>query len=178
MRENVKFNVTGTVTDLIYKNRVLVGKRVGHNTITESLLHLILETFTDSAFSNVGSNPIGWYFVVGSGQATWGNTPPAVSKTSKYLENPIGAVEVTPFIMNRDTGNDYLRFVANFSETQCQGTWREFGVCRSVKYDNMIPFVGKPLSNYYLIDQYRHKPIVKGNDTRIQRTLDLKIGIT
>lgn len=177
----LSINVTGTITDYIYKNGVLVKKIEGHNLILDSFKTMFRDflNLNDLDSPDFQKSTAGFYFLIGSGAESWDSNMPTPEKTQKYLEHPIWAVKASSYIMNKDTGNDFVRYTADFPAGSFNGNWREFGLAYALAAD-VMPFpVNSNFINstYYLLDKYHHPLIEKTNDIRVKRTLDFKFTI-
>lgn len=151
MRENVKINqqdneslavkmlsgdipnikMTGYCIDRIYKDGVLVEEIEGHNLVVNSFVNLIMCMLKQqNGYSGIQ------YWAIGSGAPSWDNTMPTPDITATKLTAEIGRMPIDPnkivFLDSEynvvSTPTNIIQISHTFGESECNGTWREFGI--------------------------------------------------
>lgn len=129
--DNKDVHMTGEIVDTIHYKDGRVEKRVGHNLVVDSFLNLVMCLLkNESGMSGIK------YWAVGSGLSTWDDTMPNPSREETTLTSELGRVKIDPseivFLDNKylvsDTPTNIIQITHLFSEADCNGVWREFGI--------------------------------------------------
>lgn len=164
--------MTGQITDRIYKNGVLVDEIVGHNLVVNSFLNLVMCLLKQqSGYSGIQ------YWAVGSGASSWDTTTPtpeigATRLTAEIGRVPISASEIA--FLDTDynvvsTPTNILQISHTFGTTDCNGTWREFGI-----------FGGNAtasLNSGLMINKRHHAVITKTEEMTIERIMRFTLSL-
>lgn len=164
--------MTGQITDRIYKNGVLVDEIVGHNLVVNSFLNLVMCLLKQhSGYSGIQ------YWAIGSGASSWDTTTPtpeigATRLTAEIGRVPISASEIA--FLDTDynvvsTPTNILQISHTFGTTDCNGTWREFGI-----------FGGNAtasLNSGLMINKRHHAVITKTEEMTIERIMRFTLSL-
>lgn len=165
-------SVTGEFQDIITDKRTgkVTKTKWSHNLVVESVTKLVAALI----HNQFASNKV--YWAVGSGEDSWDTSMPAVQVSDCALTHEIGRKEVTNTIEYYNESNNptetitnKLHITATFTEEDCNGDWREFGL-----------FAGdatQTLGSGIMIDNKRHSHIGKTNEMVIERHLILTFNL-
>lgn len=167
MTENSKqLKVTGEYQDTIRYADGSVEVIKSHNLIVDGLYKLIT-----SLLSSKGGYSGLQYWAVGSGSVSWDSELPEPQVNDTRLTQEIGRKQIQPsdFAWVNDSGvvqstpTNRLRVRVTFSNSECVGTWREFGI-----------FGGNATStaNSGIMMNHKHHPIItKTAEMEIEREI-------
>lgn len=169
-----KHNVqmTGQSIDRIYKGGKLVEEIVGHNLVVNTFLNLVMCLLKQqSGYSGVQ------YWAVGSGATTWDTTMPTPELTATRLTSEIGRVPISASDLafldssyNKvSTPTNILQISHTFGSSDCNGTWREFGI-----------FGGNAtevLNSGIMINKRHHSVITKTDEMSIERIMRFTLSL-
>lgn len=173
MKDFTNLKVDGQFKDIIrVGGKVVEETPWNHNIVVTSVTTLIAALIA----GKISDHKL--YWAVGSGSESWDTTevPATVNDTS--LTNEIGRKLIeSESIEFYDAANkplttgmsNRLHITALFSEDECNGDWREFGIfggSATTTSDSGI-----------MIDNKRHKHIAKTTDTVIERHLILTFNL-
>lgn len=170
---DARFNMTGEITDKIYKNGVLVDTIVDHNLIVNSFLNLV-NALLKGAQGYAGIQ----YWAIGSGDPSWDSQMPEPAVNATALTNEIGRVaiaanEISFVDPNFDPSVDptnILQIVHTFGANDCNGSWREFGIFGG----NATSTAGSGI----MINKKHHGIITKTSDMTIERTMRFTLSLS
>lgn len=167
MPETMQRAITGEFRDIITYADGRQEIREGHNIIVNDIGKLIACLFkVQSGYSGLQ------YWAVGSGAEGWDNTNPTQAlATDTQLTNELGRKVISPSnIVFLDSGNSTTGTVTNkikvtvtFAESECNGTWREFGL-----------FGGNATTTRnsgIMINHKNHAIMVKTNQMTVERQI-------
>lgn len=132
MTENAKqFNVKGEYTDTIRYADGTVEVIKSHNLIVDGLYKIIT-----SLLSAKGGYSGLQYWAVGSGNPSWDSELPNPQTSDTRLTQEIGRKKIQPSDFAwvnasgevQSTPTNRLRVRVTFSNSECDGAWREFGL--------------------------------------------------
>lgn len=167
-----ELKMTGEITDRIYKNGVLVEERTGHNIVVNQFLKLVMALCKgESGYSGIK------YWAVGSGIASWDDSIPDPEINATRLTAEIGRIAISPSEIKflDAAGNEsatptgVLQIKHVFGPSDCNGTWREFGI-----------FGGNAtatLNSGLMINKKHHAVITKTNEMSIERTMKFTLSL-
>lgn len=129
-------HMTGEIIDRIYKNGELVEERVGHNTVVNSFVKIVMALLRTGTTNTLGGYAGIQYWAVGSGASSWDSNMPNPDVNAYKLTTEIGRVPISPSeisYLNEDytsssTPTNILQITHTFAEGDCNGVWREFGL--------------------------------------------------
>lgn len=165
-------NMTGEITDRIFKNGVLVEERHGHNLVVNSFLRLVMCLLKNqSGYTGIQ------YWAVGSGAASWDSNMPTPDINATQLTAELGRVaipasEIVFLDSNYDetsTPTNIIQVKHVFGTADCNGVWREFGL-----------FGGNATSNAnsgILINKRHHAVLTKTNEMTVERTMRFTLSL-
>lgn len=166
-------SVTGVFQDVITNKRTgdVIKTEWNHNLVVESVTKLVAALICNH-FDN---NKVFW--AVGSGEDVWDTDgAPVVLTSDCALTNEIGRKDVTNSIEYYNDSNNptetvtnKLHITATFTEDDCNGDWREFGL-----------FAGdatNTIGSGIMIDNKRHPHIGKTDEMIIERHLILTFNL-
>lgn len=165
-------NMTGEITDRIFKNGVLVEERHGHNLVVNSFLRLVMCLLKkQSGYTGIQ------YWAVGSGAASWDSNMPTPDINATQLTAELGRVaipasEIVFLDSNYDetsTPTNIIQVKHVFGTADCNGVWREFGL-----------FGGNATSNSnsgILINKRHHAVLTKTNEMTVERTMRFTLSL-
>lgn len=176
----LKVHMTGDSIDKIYKNGVLVDKVVSHNLVVNSFLNLVMCLLKQQeGYSGLQ------YWAIGSGADSWDGTGedgndlmPEPEAGATRLTSELGRVALVPtdfsFLNDDYTVSEVpthiLQISHVFTETDCNGVWREFGL-----------FGGNATTaanSGILINKRHHKIITKTSDIRVERIMRFTLNLS
>lgn len=172
-KEALLFQMRGDHTDKIFKKGKLVDVIEGHNTVVTTFLNLVTCLLKNqSGYSGIQ------YWAVGSGATSWDTTLPAPAVSSTKLTAEIGRVALTSsnikFLNSSfaevSTPTNILQIKKTFSESMCNGVWREFGI-----------FGGNATTTKdsgIMINKRNHGVITKTSELSIERTLRFTLTLS
>ena len=143
----------------------------GHNLVVNSMLPLLQCLLkNDSNYSGIQ------YWAVGSGSESWDESAVNPTLDETTLTNEIGRKQIEAgdikFIDSNleetTTPTNVLEITATFGSTECNGTWREFGL-----------FGGKAtseLNSGIMINKKHHAVLTKTSDMVIERRIRLTLN--
>jgi hypothetical protein len=165
--------MTGEITDKIYKNGVLIEERTGHNLVVKSFLKLVMALCKgQSGYGGIQ------YWAIGSGADSWDTTTPepeinATRLTNEFSRTPILPSEIT-FVdengIESVVPTGILQIKHTFGTDECNGKWREFGI-----------FGGNAtgeLNSGIMINKKHHNIITKTSDMSIERTMKFTLNLS
>ena len=165
--------MTGQITDRIFKNGVLVEERVGQNLVVNSFLNLVMCLLKQhSGYSGIQ------YWAIGSGSASWDSNMPNPNLTDVKLTAEIGRVAITPSeitfldptsLQGVTTPTNVIQITHTFGENDCNGTWREFGI-----------FGGNATATSnsgLMINKRHHAVITKTSDMSVERVMRFTLSL-
>ncbi len=166
-------HMTGEITDRIFKNGKLVEERHGHNLVVNSFLRLVMCLLKKQA-SYTGIQ----YWAVGSGNASWDSNMPTPDINATRLTAEIGRVaipanEITFLDSNYEettTPTNIIQVRHLFGTSDCNGTWREFGL-----------FGGNATGNAnsgIMINKRHHAVLTKTSEMTVERTMRFTLSLT
>lgn len=166
-------HMTGESIDRIFKNGKLVEERHGHNLVVTSFLKLVMCLLKKQA-SYTGIQ----YWAVGSGNASWDSNMPAPDVNATQLTAELGRVAISAneikFLdsnyQETSTPTNIIQVTHTFGTTDCNGTWREFGL-----------FGGNATSNAnsgIMINKRHHAVLTKTTDMTVERTMRFTLSLT
>lgn len=164
--------MTGEIIDRIQYKDGRVEVRRGHNLVVNSFSNLVMCLLKQEA----GYKGI-QYWAVGSGDASWDTTLPNPEKTATKLTKEIGRVAISPseitFLTNdlekSPTPTNIIQIVHTFGISDCNGTWREFGI-----------FGGNATASAnsgIMINKRHHKILTKTDEMTIERTMRFTLNL-
>lgn len=164
--------MSGHITDRIFKNGVLVEERVGHNLVVNSFITLVMSLLKQEE----GFNGI-QYWAIGSGDDSWDSKLPSPSANETLLTSEIGRVPISPseisFLDSSfnivSTPTPILQIKHVFGTSDLNGVWREFGI-----------FGGNAtseLNSGILINKKHHSVITKTDDMTVERTMRFNLNL-
>ena len=165
-------HMTGESIDRIYKNGVLVDEIVGHNLVVDSFLNLVMCVMKGQN----GYNGL-QYWAVGSGSYTWDNTPVDPQSDETRLTSEIGRVPLSPdcfSFLNSDyevvdVPSNILQIRRVFTETECNGVWREFGIFGGNATETA--------NSGIMINKRHHGVITKTNEMKVERIMRFVLSL-
>ena len=167
-----KVNMTGEITDKIYKNGVLVDTIVDHNLVVNSFIKLVMALMKDpTSYSGVQ------YWAIGKGDASWDSTMPDPEVNATRLTSELGRVAISPSEISflnadgstSDTPTNILQIKHTFGSADCNGEWREFGI-----------FGGNATgtaNSGIMINKKHHAVITKTADIAVDRTMKFTLNL-
>lgn len=171
-KDPVSVHMTGESIDRIYKNGVLVDEIHGHNLVVNTFLNLVMCLVKQQ--TGYGGLQ---YWAVGSGSASWDSSPVTPDIDAKRLTQEIGRVPLSAdcfSFLNADfepvnTPSNILQIKRLFSESECNGVWREFGI-----------FGGNATSatnSGIMINKRHHGVITKTNEMQVERIMRFVLNL-
>lgn len=166
-------HMTGEHIDRIYKNGVLVEERHGHNLVVTSFLRLVMCLVKrQDGFSGIQ------YWAVGSGAGTWDTDIPVPDLAATRLTNEIGRIAISPEDMTfLDTDFKEITTPSNiiqvrklFSETECNGVWREFGLFGGNATDSA--------NSGIMVNKRHHAILTKTEEMTVERIMRFTLSLT
>jgi len=166
-------HMTGESIDRIFKNGELVEERHGHNLVVTSFLRLVM-CLLKKQVSYTGIQ----YWAVGSGNASWDSSMPTPDVNATQLTAELGrlaipASEITFLDSNYEetsTPTNIIQVKHTFGTTDCNGTWREFGL-----------FGGNATANAnsgIMINKRHHAVLTKTSEMTVERTMRFTLSLT
>lgn len=165
-------HMTGESIDRIYKGGVLVEERVGHNLVVNSFLNLVMCLLKQqSGYTGLQ------YWAVGSGASSWDSSMPTPDIKATRLTSEIGRVAISPsdmVFLNEDyepvnTPNNILQITRLFTERECNGVWREFGI-----------FGGNATTSFnsgIMINKRHHPVLTKTEEMQVERIMRFTLNL-
>jgi len=166
-------HMTGEHIDRIYKNGVLVEERHGHNLVVTSFLRLVMCLVKrQDGFSGIQ------YWAVGSGADAWDADIPVPDLAATRLTNEIGRIAISPEDMTfLDTDFKEITTPSNiiqvrklFSETECNGVWREFGLFGGNATDSA--------NSGIMVNKRHHAILTKTEEMTVERIMRFTLSLT
>lgn len=166
-------HMTGEHIDRIYKNGVLVEERHGHNLVVTSFLRLVMCLVKrQDGFSGIQ------YWAVGSGADAWDTNIPVPDLAATRLTNEIGRIAISPEDMTfLDTDFKEITTPSNiiqvrklFSETECNGVWREFGLFGGNATDSA--------NSGIMVNKRHHAILTKTEEMTVERIMRFTLSLT
>lgn len=164
--------MTGESIDRIYKNGKLVDEIVSHNLVVNTFLNLVMCLMKQqNGYSGLQ------YWAVGSGSASWDTSPVTPDINATRLTSEIGRVPLSSdcfSFLNSDyevtnTPSNILQVKRVFSETECNGVWREFGI-----------FGGNATASAnsgIMINKRHHGVITKTSEMQVERIMRFVLNL-
>lgn len=171
-KDGHELHMTGEIIDKVYKNGVLVDTIVGHNLVVDSFLKLVMCLLKqESGYKGVQ------YWAIGSGLSSWDSSTPAPENGATALTNELGRVEISAkdiifldsSFEKSATPTNILQITHTFTESECNGTWREFGI-----------FGGNATTaknSGILINKRHHAVLTKTNEMTVERTMRFTLNL-
>lgn len=169
---NAGLKVDGMFRDIITNKKtgeVKVSKWE-HNLVVNSAINLITALLAGKNTKGIG------YWAVGSGANSWNTAPvdPTASETKLTSEIGRKSISTIEFYNSNnyvsETPTNKIHIAVTFSENECNGTWREFGL-----------FGGDTASSTadsgIMIDKKHHSVITKTQDIVIERHIVLTFNL-
>lgn len=165
-------HMTGESIDRIYKGGVLVEERVGHNLVVNSFLNLVMCLLKQqSGYTGLQ------YWAVGSGASSWDSSIPTPDIKATRLTSEIGRVAISPsdmVFLNEDyepvnTPSNILQITRLFTERECNGVWREFGI-----------FGGNATTSFnsgIMINKRHHPVLTKTEEMQVERIMRFTLNL-
>lgn len=165
-------HMTGESIDRIYKGGVLVEERVGHNLVVNSFLNLVMCLLKQqSGYTGLQ------YWAVGSGASSWDSSMPTPDIKATRLTSEIGRVAISPsdmVFLNEDyepvnTPSNILQITRLFTERECNGVWREFGI-----------FGGNATTSFnsgIMINKRHHPVLTKTEEMQVERIMRFTLNL-
>lgn len=172
-KENVNVQMTGHIIDKITYKDGRVEVIEGHNLVVNSFLKLVM-----SLLKGDNQNSGAKYWAVGSGSSSWDSNPidPTISEnklTAEIGRKAISSDNISFLDENFNvvtTPTNVLQIVAKFNESECNGSWREFGI-----------FGGEGATSTknsgIMINKRHHKLITKTEDMVVERTMRFTLNL-
>lgn len=172
-KENVNVHMIGHITDKITYKDGRVEVIEGHNLVVNSFLKLIM-----SLLKGNNQNSGAKYWAVGSGSSSWDNTPIDPKITETKLTAEIGRKAISSsdisFLDEKfnvvSTPTNILQIVVKFNESECNGSWREFGI-----------FGGESATSTknsgIMINKRHHALLTKTNEMVVERTMRFTLNL-
>lgn len=172
-KEAMLFQLRGDHTDKIFKKGKLVDVIEGHNTVVTTFLKLVTCLLKNqSGYSGIQ------YWAIGSGASSWDTTLPNPVASANKLTAEIGRVALTSSdikFLNASfnevtTPTNILQIKKTFSESMCNGVWREFGI-----------FGGNATTTKdsgIMVNKRHHGVITKTSELSIERTLRFTLTLS
>ena len=165
-------HMTGEIIDLIRYKDGRVEKRVGHNLVVNSFLNLVMSLLKqEEGYTGVQ------YWAVGTGEESWDDTLPTPEISDTALTSELGRVAIdkdnikflTPELEESPTPTNILQITHTFETTDCNGTWREFGI-----------FGGNATASAnsgIMINKRHHKVLTKTEEMTVERTMRFTLNL-
>lgn len=165
-------HMTGESIDRIYKGGVLVEERIGHNLVVNSFLNLVMCLLKQqSGYTGLQ------YWAVGSGASSWDSSMPTPDIKATRLTSEIGRVAISPsdmVFLNEDyepvnTPSNILQITRLFTERECNGVWREFGI-----------FGGNATTSFnsgIMINKRHHPVLTKTEEMQVERIMRFTLNL-
>ena len=171
--DTYNFHMTGEITDRIFKNGVLIEERKGHNLVVSSFVNLVMFLLKRQT-GYLGIQ----YWAVGSGASSWDTNTPTPELSATSLTAELGRVSISPseiIFLDNDynesaTPTNIIQIRHVFGESDCNGTWREFGL-----------FGGNATSaknSGIMINKRHHEVLTKTADMTVERTMRFTLNMT
>lgn len=165
-------SMKGEVIDKIYKNGVLVDTIYGCNLVVNSFLKLVMSLCKgESGYGGIQ------YWAIGSGNASWDDGIPDPEINATRLTSEIGRVAINPSEIKfltadyseSSTPTNILQIKHTFTENDCNGEWREFGIFGGNAFGTANTGI--------MINKKHHAVITKTSDMMIERTMRFTLNL-
>lgn len=166
-------HMTGEHIDRIFKNGVLVEERHGHNLVVTSFLRLVMCLVKrQDGFSGIQ------YWAVGSGAESWDADIPVPDLAATRLTNEIGRIPILPEDMSFldtdfkeiTTPSNIIQVKKLFTETECNGVWREFGLFGGNATDSA--------NSGIMVNKRHHAILTKTEEMTVERIMRFTLSLT
>lgn len=166
-------HMTGDCIDRVFKRGQLVAVREGHNLVVNSFLSLVMCLLKQqNGYSGIQ------YWAVGSGAAAWDSELPTPDVNATRLTKEIGRVPIAAgeiLFLDREfnetsTPTNILQIKHLFTEDDCNGPWREFGI-----------FGGNATlsaNSGIMVNKRHHAVLTKTEEMTVERVLRFTLSLT